>query len=359
MKVLFYINILSGGGAERVLTNVANYFVSQGHETVVVNTFYTPNEYPLDKQAKHIYLETEEKAANFWVRNYQRIKKLRKVLKKEKPDVAISFMTEPNFRLIMASAGLKNKTLVSLRINPEYEDKGIRGKFFLRVPFQCADGVVFQTEHAHKYFGKRVERHSRVIVNPVNSLFYGEPYEGERKNIVTAGRLCAQKNQLMLIDAFSRLANETQDNLLIYGDGDYKELLQKRIDELGINDRIFLMGNESKLYEKLKSAKLFVFPSDFEGLPNALMEAMALGLPAISTDCDGGGARMLLDHGKNGYLIPKRDTDALEKIMREVLALSSEEREKIGAEARKTAEGFRYETIAKKWEDYALYLSKK
>lgn len=359
MKILFYINILSDGGAERVVTNIANYFVSQGHETIVVNTFKTPNEYSLDKQVKHIYLETEEKATNFWLRNYQRIKKLRKVLKQEKPDVAIAFMTEPSFRLTMASIGLKIKTMVSMRNAPEHVENGLKSKILLRVPFRLADGIVFQTEYAQKYFSKKVQNHSRVIVNPVNSLFYGELYEGERKNIVTAGRLRVQKNQLMLIDAFARISEEIPDNLLIYGEGDYRELLEKRIGELGLNDRVFLMGNEPKLYEKLKSAKLFVFPSDYEGLPNALMEAMALGLPIISTDCDGGGARMLIEHEKNGYLIPKRDTDALEKTMREVLALSNEEREKIGEEARSTAEGFKYETIAKKWEDYAIDLSKK
>lgn len=359
MKVLLYINVLSGGGAERVLTNVANYFVSQGHETVVVNTFETPKEYPLEKQVKHIYLEKEDKKGNFLARNFERIKKLRRVLKEEKPDIAVSFMMEPNLRLVLASVGLKNKTLVSLRNAPESLETNFKQKILLRFPFFLADGVVFQTEHAHNYFGKRVKQQSRVIVNPVNSLFYGEPYVGERKNIVTAGRLCAQKNQLMLIDAFSKLTEETEDNLLIYGDGEYRELLQKRIDEAGMNDRIFLMGNESKLYEKMKSAKIFVLSSDFEGLPNALMEAMALGLPTISTDCDGGGAKMLLDHGKNGFLIPKGDTDALEKTMREVLSLTDEEREKIGACARETAEGFRYETIAKKWEDYAIELSQK
>lgn len=359
MKVLFYINTLSDGGAERVLTNVANYFVSQGHETVVVNTFQTPNEYPLDEKATHLYLEKDEKASGFWARNYQRIKKLREVLKQEKPDVAISFMLEPNFRLTMASLGLRQKKMVSLRINPECEDKGIKGRFLLRFPFYCADGVVFQTEYAQNYFGAHIKKHSRVIVNPVNSLFYGEQYKEERKDIVTAGRLCERKNQRMLIDAFSKVADEVSDNVLIYGEGDSREMLQNRIDELGLKERVFLMGNEPKLYEKLKSAKLFVLPSDYEGLPNALMEAMALGIPAISTDCDGGGARMLIEHGKNGFLIPKRDTDALEKTMRKVLNLSDEERAKIGVKARETAEGFRYETVCQKWEDYARALYQK
>ena len=274
MKVLFYVNILSGGGAERVIANLANNFHESGHEIIVVNTFPTEKEYHLNKDIKHLYMESQKDCGNVLKKNIMRIGKLRKILKKEKPDVAVAFMREPNWRLIMASKGLKVKTVVSLRVTPEHEDGVFPKNFVLRYPLKKADAVVFQTKHAQQYFDKSIINHSKIILNPIKNDIYDINYEGKRKNIVTAGRLAPIKNQLLLVDAFARIANVTDDKLLIYGEGDCRQILQNRIDELKMNDKIILMGNTANLHEEIKSARIFVLSSDLEGLPNALMEEM-------------------------------------------------------------------------------------
>jgi glycosyltransferase involved in cell wall biosynthesis len=231
-------------------------------------------------------------------------------------------------------------------------DGGMLKAFALRFPLRKADGVVFQPNHAQQYFDKSITEHSKIILNPIKNDIYDIFYEGERKNIVTAGRLTSMKNQLMLIDAFSRISNLTDDNLLIYGQGNYYDILKNRINELKMDNRIFLMGNSDKLHEEIKSAKMFVLSSDLEGLPNALMEAMALGLPCISTDCQGGGARMVIENDENGFLVPVGDVDALAEKIKYLLSLSQEERDKIGKNARKSAENFKADVVCQKWESY-------
>lgn len=358
MKVLFYVNILSGGGAERVIANLANNFYEKGHEIIVVNTFPTEKEYHLNKDIKHLYMESQKDCGNVLKKNITRIGKLRKILKKEKPDVAVAFMREPNWRLVIASKGLKVKTIVSLRVTPEHEDGKFPKNFMLRYPFKKADAVIFQTEHAQQYFDESIVKHSKIILNPIKNGIYDINYKGERKNIVTAGRLASTKNQLLLINAFSKVADTTEDKLLIYGEGECRQALQNRIDELRMNDKIILMGNSSNLHEEIKSAKVFVLSSDLEGLPNALMEAMALGLPCISTDCQGGGARMVIQDGKNGFIVPVGDTNALAEKIKYVLSLSDKERDEIGKSAKETAQGFRADVICKEWEEYIYSLLK-
>lgn len=358
MKILFYINIMSGGGAERVIANLANYMQCHGHDVTVVNTFPTDKEYHLSAGIDHVYLEDEKSTARRLIRNITLIKNLRKIIKTKNPDVAVSFMREPNWRLILSSFGLKVKRLVSQRVTPEHEDGRFPKSFILRYPLKKADGIVFQTDHARDYFDDSIKSHSRIILNPVNNEIYDISYTGERKNIVTAGRLSTIKNQLMLINAFAKIADTTEDNLLIYGEGDLRNNLQSRINELNMQDRIFLMGNSSKLHEEIKSAKIFVLSSNLEGLPNALMEAMAIGLPCISTDCLGGGARMVLDDGKNGFIVPVKDADAMAEKLSYVLSLSPDEREILGQRAKITANGFKADEVCKQWENYMEYLIK-
>ena len=358
MKILFYINILSDGGAERVISNLANFMQAHGHDVTVVNTFKTDKEYPLSAEIDHVYLEEEKSDASRIIRNISLITKLRKIIKSKNPDIAVSFMREPNWRLILSTFGLSVKTLVSQRVTPEHEDGTFPKSFILRYPLKKADGIVFQTEHARDYFDDSIKKHSRIILNPTKNEIYDISYTGERKNIVTAGRLSNIKNQLMLIEAFAKIAGTTEDNLLIYGEGELREKLQCRIDDLNMKDRIFLMGNSSKLHEEIKSAKVFVLSSNLEGLPNALMEAMAIGLPCISTDCLGGGARMVIEDGKNGFIVPVKDVDAMAEKLSYLLSLSPDERESFGKNAREAAENFKSDVVCRQWEDYMLELTK-
>lgn len=188
-------------------------------------------------------------------------------------------------------------------------------------------------------------------MNQVSPQFFDMDYSGERRNIVTVGRLNEQKNQELLIRAYSQLSDETEDELLIYGVGPLRRHLEELIGELGLENRIHLMGLSKNVPKDIKSAKTFVLPSDYEGMPNALMEAMALRLPCIATACPCGGAEMLIENGVNGLLIPVGDEGELTQKLR--LLLGDEQlRAEMGRKAGIRAESFRPARIFEDWKRY-------
>ncbi|MDD6994914.1 MAG: glycosyltransferase family 4 protein [Candidatus Borkfalkiaceae bacterium] len=350
MKLAFYINTLSGGGAERVVANLAN-FLSQDNETIVINSFKTENEYPLNNLIKHIYLDNNDYSSRL-KKNVYRIKNLRKILKKEKVDVLISFMAEPNFRSCLACIGLKTKLIVSVRNDPTKEYSGILGKITGKVLMPTADGCVFQTEDAKRWFPKKLQKKSTIIYNAVNKTFFSSEYNGERRNIVTCGRLTEQKNHKLLIDSFNMIKEDCSDNLLIYGDGPLKDKLKNYLSDLKLNDRIFLMGRTENVITSIKDARIFVLSSNYEGMPNALMEAMALGIPCISTDCPCGGPRMIINNKENGLLVNCNNVDDLSSALK--LLLADENLSKtIGKNAREAATRmFASDKIDLQWKNY-------
>lgn len=346
MKILFYINVFNRGGAERVMSVLANHFAKIGNQVVLVNSYKVDNEYQLNQSIKHLYLDSNNFKSRFH-KNYSRIKKLRKILKQEKPDVAISFMAEPNFRLLIASALLKTKTIISIRNDPEKEYCGRVMGMAAKLLFRFADGVVFQTEDAKKWFPTKVQNKSEIIINPVDDSFYSVSY-CSKKDIVSIGRLSDQKNQKMLISAFSKIASKTNENLYIYGEGPLEKELRKYINDLGMNNRIFLPGIVKNVKDMLSSAKLFVLSSKYEGMPNSLMEAMAVGVPCISSDCPCGGPRMLLNGELNGLLYNAEDEISLSNLMLDLIN-NKELCEKYSALINKRALSFKTGAICSKW----------
>lgn len=196
MKILFYINVLSNGGAERVMANLANE-LSLENDVVLVNSFRTNNEYELNSSIKHIYLD-DNSYKGFFEKNFARIKLLRKYLKKEKPDIAISFMAEPNFRLLLAKAFMGTKTIISIRNDPNKEYGNLLFKILAKSLFVTSNGIVFQTKEAKKWFPKMIQSRSRVIYNPVKQVFYDTKTNDNPENIVAVGRLSKQKNHKLL-----------------------------------------------------------------------------------------------------------------------------------------------------------------
>ena len=188
-------------------------------------------------------------------------------------------------------------------------------------------------------------------MNQVDGRFFETELSPERRGIVTAGRLNVQKNQPLLIKAYSKIAPKVQDDLFIYGVGELREELLALAASLGISERVHLPGASGNMPETLSRARLFVLPSDYEGMPNALLEALAMGLPCIATDCPCGGPAMVIDQGRNGWLIPVGDETALAARM--LWALRSPERcETVGNAARLRAEAFRPENIFSLWKNY-------
>lgn len=303
-KIMFYINAIHDGGAERVMVNLAKFFSEAGYDTSLVTSFRDKWEYPLAETVKRFTLEEQEIKQSRLTRNFTRIFKLRKLCKEEKPDILVSFMEEPNFRAILATRGMPVKTLVSVRNDPNKEYAGKLGAFVGKVLLPMSDGCVFQTKEAQKWFPEKLQKKSKIIYNAVKEDFYQIERRPNRGEIVTCGRLTEQKNHAMLIAAFAEvIKRHPYATLKIYGEGTLRDTLQGQINIMGLQGKAFLMGATDNVGKALETADLFVLSSDYEGMPNALMEAMAAGVPCISTDCPCGGPRELFSGIESSSLV--------------------------------------------------------
>ena len=350
-KVMFYINAIHDGGAERVMVNLAKYFSENKYDTVLVTSFRDTWEYPLAETVKRFTLEENEIKQSRVKRNFSSIKKLRKLCKIEKPDVLISFMEEPNFRVIFATMGLPVKTLVSVRNDPNKEYAGKIGWIIGKILLPLADGCVFQTEDAKKWFPKRLQRKSRTIYNAVKEEFFDierKPVHGE---IITCGRLVKQKNHTMLVEAFSEVVKEyPYAKLKIYGEGPLRNEIQCLINELDLEEKAFLMGATNDVGKALQTAELFVLSSDYEGMPNALMEAMAAGVPCISTDCPSGGPKELM-HGYEKMLFAIGEKEKLISLIK-IMLDDTVKRTENSKYMRMQANKFASKKVMKEWKCY-------
>lgn len=354
-KIVMYIDMMRYGGAQRVMANLADSFTKTGIDVVLVNDFRLPAEtkqYEVNEKVQRYYLR-DSLQGNPIIKNIERMYALRKLVKTEKPDIVLSFLGRPNKRMLLSTIGLKTKRVVSVRNDPyrEYGSTTLK-KMIAGWLFLLADGCVFQTADAMKYFNKTVARKSTIILNPVASSFFEVNRKQETHDIITVGRLNKQKNQRLLIDAYALLVDQVPDEkLLIYGSGELQQELENRIRELKLDGKVVLAGESSNIPEVLSSAKLFVLPSDYEGMPNALMEALTVGVPCIATDCPCGGPRELIENERNGQLFPCGDVEALVIAMKKVLR-NSEYADSLSKKARENAQKYKEESVFTNWIEY-------
>lgn len=339
------------------MTNIANYLSQKGHDCTLVTTFRAGEEYALDYKVKRISFFKEKPLGNPLWKNCRVVKKLRELVVKDKPDLLVSFLAEPCFRAAIATIGTSTKTVISVRNDPNWEFKGVIRKLLAKYLFRRAEGIIFQTQDAKKWFPKCIQDKGCIILNSVKNDFYEVQLPEKRMGIVATGRLSKQKNHSLLIRAFAKIANKINDNLTIYGAGD-AEQLKKLAVSLGVGDRVSLPGQTMDVINTIKGAKLYVMSSDFEGMPNALMEAMAMGLPCISTDCPCGGPRALYTNEMTYFLTPVGDVDVLSERMLEILG-NKIILDEHGKRCKDAAKAFMPEVINKEWEDYLLKVNAK
>lgn len=342
MKVTFIIGAFFIGGAERVMSNLSNWFVQKGEEVTLITITEQEQCYPINEKVKVINGIGRKN-------DFDAIVKLRKIIKKENPDVVLSFLTHINIAVILAMIGTGIPVVISERNDPKRIPPELYRRFLRKILYPFAKGIVFQTNDAMAFFCKAMQKKSEVIPNPINLCALPLSLQERKKIIVSVARFVPQKKHKMLIRAFTRISDKNRDySLHLYGDGDCKDGILKLINDLKMEHKVILKGESKHLHQEIRSAEIFALVSDYEGMPNALMEAMGLGLACISTNCPCGGPEFLIQNGQNGILIPIGDEDALTNALDEVIN-NIEFRERISLEAQKISERLNSEEIYQKW----------
>lgn len=339
-KIVFFIGSMHGGGAERVVSILANHYQTIGWDVSIALLLDTKVGYKLDRSIKVVDLSQSN--GSYIKRLPKWFFSIRRFVKQAKPDKIVSFIGRINVLVLTACIGIKIPVIVSERNDPKHDGRSSMMLKACNWSYKRAKAIVFQTKYEQSCFSSKLNN-GTVIVNPVSVTI--EPKEKERPyEIVTAGRLLPQKNQMMLIDAVAKV-NSKNASLKIYGEGDLKEKLQKRIDELNINAE--LCGNVSDLHKRINGAGIFVLCSEFEGLSNALIEAMMLGLVCISTNYP--GAEEVIIDGENGLLVPCGDVGGLANAIVKVFG-NNELRKKLSSGAKITSEKYKESLVLSEWD---------
>ena len=324
MKILFFVPALNSGGAERVVATIANALSDEG-DTIEILTLNTEQSfYSINKEIKIVGMNEvittsgiKRKLSIPFV-EYSRMQKYVKEVKSFNPDVVISFLYTTNVLSILAKRRVNVPLIISERSDPS--QYGRMQQSICKTLYPKSDRIVCQGKIVARFY-ELCKGKCTIIPNPINQKSVGSFKKEKKHRVVTVGRLISAKNHKLLIDAFYQIKDKYPDYTLeIYGEGGLKDSLQKQINSLGLNNRVFLMGSKQNVIAELSDAACFVLSSTYEGFPNVLIEAMATGLPVISTDFPSGIAQELITDSENGFLIETENKDQLIEALDKMLS---------------------------------------
>lgn len=328
MRIVFTCNRLGFGGAERVICNFANKMVSEGNEVQIICLDVLGGfHYFTEKNVEIVELDERYKMRRqFLARKMAGIRnlwRLIRTLKEKRPDVVISFYTRQNCYSILVCKLLRIPVIAAERDHFFLSDSKIN--YFLRKLFYPkADGFIHQTEWARLHLREHcgIKCNDIVLPNPIWIKEYPDR-NVISKRVISVGRLEEQKNYNGLIRAFKGVKEAIPEaSLTIYGEGVQRKELEQLVHNLGMNDSISLPGTTKKILECYAQADVFVLFSHGEGYPNVLMEALAVGVPCIASDCPVGGPIDMIVNGYNGVLVSLDDETQL---INELVALLKDE----------------------------------
>jgi len=358
MKILLLTSSLGAGGAERVATTLCNAWSARGDQVTLMPTFSGHGEcfYELSSTVRIVYLaDLVSRRKKSFVNQITRLRALRRFIATERPDVIVSFLSNVNVAAVVASVGLGIPVVVCERTDPFVRQISRLLRLACRFTYPLADALMVQTQAvATKYASSSWDlRRVRVIPNPISrqmlDLQHHDSVDG-RKRLIAVGRLDEGKQFGMLIKVFASLSRRhTNWSFRIFGEGPLRPVLQQQISALGLTGRVELPGRTMSIGEELVEADAFVLTSNYEGFPNALLEAMAVGLPCVTYDCPSGPREMSME-GKVAILVPLNDEQALGLALQRLM-LDADLRQALGSSARASViERFALDKVLEQWD---------
>lgn len=349
-KICFICAGLSGGGGmERSLTSLANYYSSIGHGVSIINLFKTNIYFELDPRIEVIWPTFKRKKYHRLIYAFINIPYVRKSIRSLKPDVLLSFGEWFNPYVIISTRFLKTPLYISDRMGPNL-NLGFLLETARKYTYKYTTGIIAQTSIAAEIIHRKTNAENiQVIPNAVNVI--NTVTSIKKKQIVTVGRLSKEKGHIYLIRAFASL-KETDWSLHIVGDGSERNKLENETDILNIRDRVFFYGHLKDFSQILGESEIFVLPSLYEGFPNALVEAMSVPLACISSNCVAGPGDIIQDN-INGLLVPTADTEAL-SISIQNLITNKNIRDSISGNAYRIRETLDFDRIANEYLRFVL-----
>lgn len=363
MKIAFITGSIGFAGAAKMLCFVAESLAKRGHEVHIINLKTAADgkiaERSLDQKIKMHLAEAE---GGRGLRRFRQMQKVNRIAKEIGAELLVGFTTYPNLFAAIVGKQLHIPSVMSERGDPNRTfTKRVVDKMIIQIINTCTGGV-FQTGGAQAFYGKHLRDKGVVIPNPI--FVKGEvpdvAYADRKKTVVSVGNLVKiQKRYDVMLKAFKIFSDKHPEyTLKMYGDGPDKEIIEAWVDELGVTERVRFMGLTKQPMQDIAEDGMFLITSDYEGISNALLEAMAAGLPCVSTDHTPGGARLLITDHEDGLLAPVADAEKLAEAMCE-FAENPALAEKCGENAKRVLQRFDPKRIIDMWENYCISLVKK